>query len=120
MSFRDMVRADNQRVFTNLLEFARPTTIVFDGDRWDDVPCVLTQVRAKDRQAGQSDHAQGIYLVSANAYFDVTQTGGAIPEKGSRIKGLRRGRRPSRDGTPLRTTRSAKARSCRTSTAMST
>lgn len=85
MSFRDMVRADNQRVFTNLLEFARPTTIVFDGDRWDDVPCVLTQVRAKDRQAGQSDHAQGIYLVSANAYFDVTQTGGAIPEKGSRI-----------------------------------
>ena len=80
-----MVKADNQTVFANISEFAIPTAILYEGVRYNDVPCVLTRVKAKDRQIPSSDHAQGIYLVTSNAYFPVESMNGIIPEKGSRI-----------------------------------
>ena len=85
MSFKDAVRKDNLAVFANISEFAIPTSIIYEGVQYDDVPCVLTRVKAKDRQALVSDHAQGIYLVTSNAYFPVESLGGIVPEKGSRI-----------------------------------
>ena len=85
MSFKDSVLADNLSVFANTDEFAVPTTIIYDGERYEDVPCVLTKVKAKDRQIPQSDHAQGIYLVTSKAYYPVEKTNGVVPEKGGRI-----------------------------------
>ena len=86
MSFKDSLRSDNTAVFTNIAEFAIPTSIRYEGRLYEDVPCVLTKVKAKDRQAPASDHAQGIYLVSSNAYFPVESLDGIVPEKGTRIE----------------------------------
>lgn len=85
MSFRESVRSDNLSVFANLKEFAIPTMVLYEEVTYNDVPCVLTRVKAKDRQAASSDHAQGIYLVTSNAYFPVEYMNGIVPEKGSRI-----------------------------------
>ncbi len=85
MSFQAAVREDNLRVFANTEELAKPTVIVYDGVRYVDVPCVLTNVKAKDRTVTQRDHAQGIYLVTSNAYFPVEKLDGVVPEKGGRI-----------------------------------
>ena len=85
MSFQAAVRADNLHVFANTEEFAQPTAIVYDGVRYEDVPCTLTKVKAKDRTIPQSDHAQGIYLVTSKAYFPAEKLNGVVPEKGGRI-----------------------------------
>ena len=85
MSFKNLVQSDNQKVFANVSEFAIPTTILYEGVSYEDVPCVLTRVKAKDRQSVASDHAQGIYLVTSNAYFPAEAMNGIVPEKGSRI-----------------------------------
>lgn len=85
MSFKESVKADNLSVFANISEFAVPTTVIYDGERYENVPCVLTKVKAQDRQIPSSDHAQGIYLVSSKAYFPVEALNGVVPEKGSRI-----------------------------------
>ena len=85
MSFQDAIKADNVSVFANTGEFAILTTVVYDGKRYEDVRCTLTKVKAKDRQIPTGDHAQGIYLVSSNAYFPVEDMDGVVPEKGTRI-----------------------------------
>ena len=85
MSFQESVIKDNLSVFANTCEFAVPTTVIYDSERYEGVPCVLTKVKAKDRQIPQSDHAQGIYLVTSKAYFPVEKLNGVVPEKGGRI-----------------------------------
>ncbi len=85
MSFQEAVKADNVTVFANTGEFAIHTTVVYNGWTYEHVRCTLTKVKAKDRQALTGDHAQGIYLVSSNAYFPVEDLHGVVPEKGTRI-----------------------------------
>ena len=42
MSFKDMVAADNKRVFLNLDEFAERRTVWYDEVAYEDIPVVLT------------------------------------------------------------------------------
>ena len=85
MNFQESIRNDNLTVFANTSEFAVPTTILYEGEQYNDVPCVLTKVKAKDRQIPTSDHAQGIYLVTSKAYFPIEKLNGIVPEQGCRI-----------------------------------
>ena len=86
MSFKDMVAADNANVFTNIDEFAERRTIVYDGERYIDIPILLTKLKEKDRRQLVTDHAQGLYLVSTVLHCMLSDIGGALPEKGQHIK----------------------------------
>ena len=86
MSFREMVEADNLSVFSNLTEFADSHTVIYDGERYEAVPCVISQLKSKDRPIAASDHAQGIYFVTAIVHFPLGSLEGNIPEKGSKIQ----------------------------------
>ena len=85
MSFREMVAADNLKVFCNTDEFADLHTITYDGQAYEGVPCTITRLEAKDRVIPAKDHAKGIYLVTAICQFPREKLGGKVPEKGSKI-----------------------------------
>lgn len=85
MSFRDSVKADNARVFGNTMEFADLRTVVYDGATYEAVPCVISKLKEKDRHQNMTDHAQGIYFVTAVFHCPVEALGGNVPEKGCRI-----------------------------------
>lgn len=86
MRFKDMVASDNKRVFLNLDEFAERRTVVYDGERFIDIPIVLSGLKEKDRRQVSSDHAQGLYLVSSVLHCARCDLGGKQPEKGTRIR----------------------------------
>lgn len=85
MSFKDMVSADLHGVFLRNDEFASRRTIHYDGSVFTDIPVVLSGLKEKDRRQLQSDHAQGLYLVSAVLHCSASDIGGKQPEKGARI-----------------------------------
>ncbi len=85
MSFREMVAQDNVRVFGNTNEFADLREIVYDGERYKDVHCILTKLKEKDRTIPVKDHAQGFYLVTATCHFPKEDLDGHVPENGSQI-----------------------------------
>lgn len=84
--FRDMVADDIHAVFLNLDEFAEKRTIHYDGEEYQDIPIVLSGLKEQARRQLQSDHAQGLYQVSATLYCDAMDLNGRQPEKGMRIK----------------------------------
>lgn len=86
MSFKDMVAADIHNVFLNTGEFAERRTVEYDGERYEDIPAVLSGLKEKDRRQLVSDHVQGLYLVSAVLHCAIADLGGKQPEKGQRIK----------------------------------
>lgn len=82
MSFKDMVKQDIQSIFLNCDEFAEAHTVKFNGDEYKDISVVLEVVKQSERQASASDHMEGIYSVTAKAYFDINSTEGKMPEQG--------------------------------------
>lgn len=86
MSFRDMVENDNHAVFSNLAEFADLHTVIYDGETYEDVPCVISKLKSQDRVISTEDHAQGLYLVTAVVHFPLSSLGNVIPEKGGKIR----------------------------------
>lgn len=84
MSFRDMVRADIKGVFLNAGEFAEHRTCIYDGERYENIPVTVTNVKERDRRVLVSDHVQGLYLASCVVHLDAADIGGQLPEKGSR------------------------------------
>ena len=85
MSFKDMVEADNLSVFLNPDEFGEERDIKYDGVTYAAVPCVMTKLKEKDRNTTMSDHAQGIYRVSAVLHCRLADIGNILPEKGGKI-----------------------------------
>lgn len=85
MSFKDMVEADNLSVFLNPDEFGEERDIKYDGVTYAAVPCVMTKLKEKDRNTTMSDHAQGIYRVSATFHCRLADIGDVKPEKGGEI-----------------------------------
>ena len=82
MSFKDMVKRDIKGVFLNTDEFAQLHTVRYDGEEYRDIPVSLQKIRQSDKKAGSNNHSEGIYLVSAKAYFDINDTDGKLPEQG--------------------------------------
>lgn len=85
MSFRDMVEADNASVFMNLGEFAEKHDIQYDGVLYEDVSCVISQLKEQDRVTKMRDHGEGIYLVTSIFHCPLEALNGNIPEKGTKI-----------------------------------
>lgn len=86
MSFRDMVAADINGVFLNLDEFAERRTILYDGVTYSEIPVVISGLKEQDRHQLESDHAQGLYLVTSVLHCALDDLNGNQPEKGTRIK----------------------------------
>lgn len=86
MDFKDMVSADIHSVFLNLMEFAKKRTVIYDDERYEDIPIVLSGLHEKDRRQLTSDHLQGLYLVSSVLHCALSDLGGNQPEKGTRIQ----------------------------------
>jgi len=86
MSFKDMVAADNHKVFLNVKEFADLRTVIYDGETYEDIPIILSGLKEKDRRALTTDHAQGLYQVTSVLRCAISDLGGNQPEKGQRIK----------------------------------
>ena len=84
--FKNMVAQDIHGVFLNLDEFAEKRTIRYDGAEYMDIPIVLSGLKEQDRRQLQSDHAQGLYLVTSVLHCALTDLGGNQPEKGQRIR----------------------------------
>lgn len=84
--FKDMVAQNIHGVFLNLDEFAEKRTIRYDGAEYMDIPIVLSGLKEQDRRQLQSDHAQGLYLVTSVLHCALTDLGGNQPEKGQRIR----------------------------------
>ena len=80
-----MVESDNNTVFMNTEEYADLHTVRYDGNLYKEVPCVISQMKAQDRNVPTADHAQGIYLVTAVCHFPLSKLDNIIPEKGKRI-----------------------------------
>lgn len=84
--FKNMVNADNNRVFLNINEFAEKRTVKYDGKVYTDIPIVLSGLKEKDRRQLTSDHVQGLFLVSSVLHCAIDDLDGNQPEKGQRIK----------------------------------
>lgn len=85
--FKDIVSADNKKVFMNTDEFADARTVVYDGVTYSDIPIVLIDVKEGDRPVQTvSDHAQGLYRVTAVLHVALPDLGGVVPEKLQKIK----------------------------------
>ncbi len=82
MSFKETVMADNLGVFLNSEEFAEKHTIKFDGMTYEGINVTFIKVKQSDRVILRDDHMEGVYLVSAKAYFSASDTDGCIPEQG--------------------------------------
>jgi len=85
-TFKDMVAADNAKVFLNVGEFAEKRTIIYDGGTYGDIPVLLTKLKEKDRRQLVTDRAQGLYLIAAVLHCTLSDIGGVLPEKGRYIK----------------------------------
>ena len=89
--FKDMVAADNHKVFLNLEEFAEKRTVRYDGGEYVDIPIVMSGIKEKDRGAmvlhsGVRDHVQGIFMVTSVLRCAIVDLGGKQPEKDQLIK----------------------------------
>lgn len=86
MSFKDTVRTENTSVFMNSDEFAEIHDIWYDGETYENVSCVISQLREQDRVTKMRDHGQGIYLVTSVFHCDQNALEGVVPEKGTKFK----------------------------------
>ena len=83
--FKNIMVADIHHIFLNASEFAEKRTIRYDGDTYADIPIVFSGLEERDRNQLKSDHAHGLFLVSAILHCAVSDLNGKQPEKGMRI-----------------------------------
>lgn len=82
MSFKDTVRDDIVNVFLNTDEFADIHTVRYDGREYRDVPVCLQKIKLSESGLSSKNHAEGVFTVSAKAYFNLADVGGILPEQG--------------------------------------
>lgn len=84
--FKDMVAADNRKIFLNTDEFAAPRTVIYNGVTYTDIPVIMSGLKEEDRRAHVNDHAQGLHRVSSVFRCALSDLGGNQPEQKQRIK----------------------------------
>lgn len=85
MSLKDAILADIHNVFLNLEEFAENRTVLYDGERYVDIPITMSGIKEQDRRQLVSDHVQGLYAATTIMHCAQSDLGGKQPEKGQRI-----------------------------------
>ena len=86
LSFKQQLAADNLDVFLNTMEFAELRTVIYDGERFEDVPLVLAEPEEEVRPQLATDHAEGLYQVTAKLFCALDDLGGYLPEQGQRLQ----------------------------------
>lgn len=84
-SFKDILAADIKNVFMNTNEFAERHTLKYSGETFLSIPVVISTFTQDERRMLRDDHMQGVYNVTARAYFSAVDVHGHIPEKGKWI-----------------------------------
>lgn len=84
--FKDMIKADNDKIFLNLNEFAEKRTVIYDGETYKDISVVMSGLKEKDRKRVVTDHAQGLFSVTSILHLNISDLGGKQPEQGQKIK----------------------------------
>ena len=85
MSFKEMVNSDNSTVFLDTEFFGENRTVVFDGEEYEEIPCVISQMKEQDRVTQMSDHEHGLYRVTSVFHCKADDVDGNIPEKGRKF-----------------------------------
>lgn len=85
-SFKDTFAADIKNVFMNTDEFAERHTLKYSGETFHSIPVVMSTVAQNERHILQNDHMQGIYNITAKAYFNAEDVREIIPEKGKWVE----------------------------------
>lgn len=90
MSFKEMVKADNQNVFLDTDFFGELRTVTFDGNTYsgkdgEGIPVLISQLKEQDRVTQMSDHEHGLYLVTSVFHCKAEDVGGNVPEKGRKF-----------------------------------
>lgn len=90
-SFKEVVAQDNLATFLNVEEFGERRIIIYNGETYDGpehegIPVVLRGLKEQERRQLQSDHVQGLFLVSSVLHCTRDDLGGNQPEKGQRIR----------------------------------
>ena len=85
MGFKDMVAADNLAVFLDVNTFGEIRTVAFDGEEYEEIPVVISQMKEQDRVTVMSDHEHGLYRVTSVFHCKLDDLGGNIPEKGRKF-----------------------------------
>lgn len=82
MGFKEMVKSDIANIILNTGEFAEFHTVRYDGEEYKHIPIVLQNVKQSDRSVIQSDHMEGVFLVTAVVYLHLKDLNDIVPEKG--------------------------------------
>lgn len=85
MSFKEMAEADNLKVFLDIEIFGENRNVTFDGETFEEIPCVISKMKEQDRITVMSDHEHGLYRVTAVFHCKLDDLGGVIPEKGRKF-----------------------------------
>lgn len=82
MSFKDTVEADIGNIFLNTAEFAEPHTIKFGGGVYENILIVQEVVKQSEITVSSANNMEGVYSITAKAYFNAKDTEGKMPEQG--------------------------------------
>lgn len=80
MSFKDAIKADNDRIFLNLEEFAEKRKVQYDGETHD---ITLVMQKCKTERDTEKTSLQGIYDKLLTVHFSADNF---IPEQGKLIE----------------------------------
>lgn len=84
-AFKDMVARDIHTTFLNVDEFGEKRTVIYDGERYEDIPVVLDEVVQDSRTQMEDDHVQGLYQATDLLFCALSDLGGNRPEKGQKL-----------------------------------
>lgn len=82
MGFKEMVEQDNAAIILNTDEFAEFHTVKYGNKSFEHIPVILEKLKQSDRTILQSDHMQGVHLVSAKVYFNAKDVDNHVPRYG--------------------------------------
>lgn len=84
-AFKDMVARDIHTTFLNVDEFGEKRTVIYDGERYEDIPVVLDEVVQDSRTQMEDDHVQGLYQATDLLFCALSDLGWNRPEKGQKL-----------------------------------
>ncbi len=84
--FHNLVARHNKAVFLNTGHYAVERSVKYDGVTYEDICIVLSRLKSQERTQPISDHAKGLFLVSAILSCLKDDLGGKEPKQGQRLQ----------------------------------
>ena len=83
--FKELIQSDIHQVFLDTRFFGERRTVEYEGQRYEDIPVVLTEPEEKERSRLKEDHVQGLYRVTDVLHCALSDLGGCLPEPGQQL-----------------------------------